>query len=117
MVIAALQSSHRARPDRSIPHPEQTSLIFTVPPTIMLWQMADDPSHRLLFMPSDVRDSMRQSEDKPAISQVGTSRNSDGGCNSIASHVGDDGLSPVSITRTNDMWTTAKERRNARSIK
>jgi len=43
--------------------------------------------------------------------------NSDGGCNSIASQVGDDGMSPVSITRTNDMRTTAKERRSARSIK
>jgi len=43
--------------------------------------------------------------------------NSDGGCNSIASQVGDDGMSPVSITRTNDMRTTAKERRSAQSIK
>jgi len=80
--------------------------------------MADDPSHTLLCVPSDVRDSMRQSEDKPAISQVGMSCNSDGGgCNSIASQVGDDGLSPVSITRTNDMGTIAKERCSAWSIK
>jgi len=79
--------------------------------------MADDPSHKLLIVPSDVPDSMRQSEDKPAISQVGMSCNSDGGCNSIASQVGDDGMSPVSITRTNDMRTTAKERCSARSIK
>jgi len=79
--------------------------------------MADDSSHTLLFVPSDVPDSMRQSEDKPAISQVVMSCNSDGGCNSIASQVGDDSLSPVSITRTNDMRTTAKERCSVRSIK
>jgi hypothetical protein len=78
--------------------------------------MADDPSHTLLFVPSDVPDSMRQSEDKPAISQVGMSSNSEGGCNSIASQVRDDGLSPVSITRTNYMQTTAKGRCSAWSI-
>jgi len=48
------------------------------------YQMADHPSHTLLFVPSDVRDSMSQSDDKPPISPVGLSCNSDGGCNSIA---------------------------------
>jgi len=81
------------------------------------YQMADDPSHMLLFVPSDVPDSMRQSEDKPAISQVGMSCNSDGVCNSIASQGGDDGLSLVSITRTNDTRTTAKERHSVSTIK
>jgi hypothetical protein len=81
------------------------------------YQMADDTFHMLRFVPSDVPDSMRQSEDKTAISQVRMSCNSDGGYNSIASQVGDYGLSPVSITRTNDIWTTAKERRSSRSIK
>jgi hypothetical protein len=67
-------------------------LIFVTLLTLLLWQMADDPSHTLLFVPSDVPDSMRQSEDKPAISQVGMSCNSDGGGNSITSQFGDDGL-------------------------
>jgi len=81
------------------------------------YQMTDDPSHTLLFVPSDVPDRMRQSEHQPAISQVGMSCNSDGGSNSIASQVGDNGLSPVSITRTNDTQTTVKERHSAQSIK
>jgi len=72
--------------------------------------MADHPSHTLLFVSSDVPDSMRQSEDKPAISLVGMSCNSDGGCNSIASQVGDDGLSPVSIIRTTDAIPYYSER-------
>jgi len=79
--------------------------------------MVDDLSPTLLFVPSDVSDCMRQSEDKPAISQVGMSCLSDGGCNSVASQVGDDGLSLVSISRANDTQTTAKERCRARSIK
>jgi hypothetical protein len=79
--------------------------------------MANDSSHTPLFVPSNVPDSMRQCQNKPAISQVGMSCNSDGVCNSIASQVGDDDLSPVSITRTNDMWTTAKEKHSAPSIK
>jgi len=64
--------------------------------------MADHLSHTLLFVSSDVPDSMKQSEDKPAISLVGMSCNSDGGWNYIASQVGDDGLSPVPTIRTND---------------
>jgi hypothetical protein len=85
--------------------------------TVLLWQMAHDPSHMLLFVSLDVPDSMRQSEDKPAISQVGMSCNSDGGCNSIVCKVGGDGLSAVSINRTNDTWSPAKERCSARFIK
>jgi len=60
---------------------------------------------------------MRPSEDKPALFWVKMDCNLDGGCNSSASQGGDDGLSPVSITRRNDTWTTAKERRGVRSIK
>jgi hypothetical protein len=75
--------------------------------------MADHPSHTLLFVTSDVPDSTRQFEEKQAISQVEMRGNSDGGCNSITSQAGEDGLSPVFITRTNNTPTTAKERCSA----
>ena len=117
-----LESPHRASQDDIIIKLFGHCRLFLPSSFILIiqqsdYQMADDPSHPLLFVPSDVPDSMRQSEDKPAISQVGMSCNSDGGCNSITFQLGNDGLSSVSITRTNDMRTTAKERRSAGSIK